>query len=178
MSLLLKNQVNHPFVTRRTTETVTAADCMPAGTPQSELMPRTCSCKAVQTQSRICHGTLACMHDLLDQCTQEFSCHTIPIPLHAALLTMRLRDFLSSSSTTTARISSVPYTIHEGASASREAQRSQYATSTRTPAGYVWVDCFFYGFWMEEAKARGAGMLSDSSPNAAHASQQAALIVC
>lgn len=96
----------------------------------------------------------------------------------AEFLTMRLRDFLHSATSNGA--AAIPCTTipEEGGTAGHSPVRVS-ETSTRAPAGHVWIDCYFYGFFMEESKAREAGMLPpDGSATATAVHVQAPAIAC
>jgi hypothetical protein len=71
----------------------------------------------------------------------------------------------------------IPSTIPEEVTAGHGPARASGA-SARAPAGYVWVDCFFYGFFMEESKAREAGMLPPDASSSSTAVHVPAVIAC
>jgi hypothetical protein len=93
-------------------------------------------------------------------------------------LTMRLRDFLHSPATQPAPASAVPHAIPEEVAVEHEPARVGGSTSQRAPTGYVWVDCFFYGFFLEESKAREAGMLPPDASSGSAAVHLPAVAAC
>jgi len=96
----------------------------------------------------------------------------------ADYLTMRLRDFLHSAETNGG--AAIPFTIPEEVTVTvgHGPARASLA-SARAPPGYVWVDCYFYGFFMEETKAREAGMLQpDAASSSSTAVHVPAVVAC
>jgi len=77
---------------------------------------------------------------------------------------MRLRDFLGTATSLGFDGLTLNPSIPEEACVRQvERQRSPFSpTLVRgAPAGFVWVDCYFYGFFMEEEMARQAGLHPD-----------------